>query len=167
MRIISIAPRFSSKREILLNPSFSDRMTFEEKRVNENLTELLVILSCKLKKNRRSIFLFFFSLETLLERHSLEKNVTVEELIGPTKLAVQLLKTSLKGPAIKNDFVKIDSTVPHEVRQWLMSTFTPPKISARSVGESRRKGLKGIVAGISAAIRSFVIFLFCLFIFSI
>ena len=102
-----------------------------------------------------SIFLLrfiFFSLETLLERHNKEKNVTVEELIGPTKLAVQLLKTSIKGPAIKNDLVKIDSAVPQEVRQWLMSTFTPPKISARSVGE-KRKGLKGIVSGISAAIR--------------
>ncbi|CAG5111017.1 Oidioi.mRNA.OKI2018_I69.chr2.g5356.t1.cds [Oikopleura dioica] len=92
-------------------------------------------------------------LETLIDRHEAEKNVTVEELIGPTKLAVQLLKTSLRGSPIKNDLVKIDSTVPKEVRQWLMSTFTPPKSSTRSVGESRRKGLKGIVAGISAAIR--------------
>ena len=53
-------------------------------------------------------------LEVLIQKHETKKSITVEELIGPVKLAIQLLKNSSETKKETEEVVKLDSNVPDE-----------------------------------------------------
>lgn len=67
-------------------------------------------------------------------------------------MATQLLRNTAIAEKETEEVVKIDSNVPDEVRKWLMTTFTKRK-SRIAKRDGSRKGLKGVVTGISAALR--------------
>lgn len=60
------------------------------------------------------MMLVCFRLESLVHRYEDNGNVRTEDLIGPVKLAVQLLKNTAEAEKETEEIVKIDSTVPDE-----------------------------------------------------
>lgn len=56
-----------------------------------------------------------FRLEGLIDKHEKgPQGLTVDELIGPVKLAIQLLRNTATAEKETEEVVKLDSTVPDE-----------------------------------------------------